>query len=182
VVYLTFDDGPSRYTPQILAILGAHGAHATFFMLGHAAQDNPLRARAVIAAGDAVGNHTWNHPDLRHLSDEAILTQLHRTRAVLPLGAGSCFRPPYGATNAHVRNLAARYGYRQMLWNVDPRDWSRPGSNVVFKRVISKVHDGSVVLLHDGGGNRSGTVAAVRRFVAWRANHGYVMESLPACR
>jgi peptidoglycan/xylan/chitin deacetylase (PgdA/CDA1 family) len=182
VVYLTFDDGPSQYTPQIVATLTAYGAHATFFMLGRAAVANPLRARAVISAGNAVGNHTWGHPDLTKLANSAILTQLHETRAVLPLGAGRCFRPPYGETDNRVRRLASQYGYRQMLWNVDPRDWSRPGSRVVFNRVITKVRNGSIVLLHDGGGNRSGTVAAVRLIVPWLSEHGYRMVSLPSCR
>lgn len=182
VVYLTFDDGPSPYTPQILKILRQHGAHATFFMVGYAAASQKARARAVIESGNAIGNHTYGHPALNRLSNAGITSQLGRAQKVFPDGAGGCFRPPYGATNNRVRRTASAAGYKQYMWTVDPRDWARPGSNAIFNRVVSHVRPGSIILLHDGGGGREGTVAAVRRLVPWLKKKGYMMVTLPGCR
>lgn len=182
VVYLTFDDGPSGYTPQILSILAAHNAKATFFMVGYQAAGNQSLVRRVLREGHAVGNHTWSHANLTRLSSAGVASQLQRDKAVLTSGMGRCFRPPYGATNSRVRKVAASKGYRQILWSVDPKDWTRPGSNVIFNRVVSRVRNGAIVLLHDGGGPRSSTVAATRRIVAWLDSHGYQMITLPACR
>lgn len=182
VVYLTFDDGPSPYTPQILKILRQHGAHATFFMVGYAAASQKARARAVIESGNAIGNHTYGHPALSKLSNPGITSQLRRAQAVFPDGAGGCFRPPYGATNTRVRKTASAAGYKQYMWTVDPRDWSRPGSNAIFNRVAANVRPGSIILLHDGGGGRGGTIAALKRIVPWLKKKGYMMVTLPGCR
>lgn len=181
VVYLTFDDGPRPiYTSQILTALRQHGAKATFFMVGKSVKAHPALVRDVRARGHAIGNHTYSHPDLTKLTRAQITTELASTDALL--GWRRCFRPPYGALNANVRSVAAARGQRIVLWTVDPRDWSRPGSSVIVSRVLTNIRPGSVVLFHDGGGNRRQTVEAVRTILPWLARNGYVTKTLPRCR
>ncbi|GAA3116787.1 peptidoglycan/xylan/chitin deacetylase (PgdA/CDA1 family) [Kribbella aluminosa] len=128
VVYLTFDDGPDRvWTPRVLAMLAKHGAHATFFMLAQHSRRLPDLVDEVRAAGDAVGNHSVSHPKLTKLSPAALHAQVAN-------GIQSrCFRPPYGATDHRVLAEIRRDGLQQVLWDVDPRDWSRPGVAVIVK-------------------------------------------------
>jgi peptidoglycan/xylan/chitin deacetylase (PgdA/CDA1 family) len=164
-VALTFDDGPDpTWTPQILRVLAQHHAVGTFFDIGTHASARPDIVRAEFAAGHGVGNHTWTHPDLTHLLTPAVLSQLDQTDAVLQQSTGvrtSCLRPPYDAIDPAVRALTAQRGLTMMLYDVDPRDWARPGAQTIAARVLGAIHAGSIVDLHDGGGNRSETVAAL---------------------
>ncbi len=181
VVYLSFDDGPRPiYTSQILTALRQYGAKATFFMVGKSVKAHPSLVREVRARGHAIGNHTYTHPDLTKLTRTEITTELAKTDALL--GWRRCLRPPYGALNANVRSVAAARGQRIVLWTLDPRDWSRPGTTVIVNRVVKNVRSGSVVLFHDGGGNRRQTVEAVRQILPWLARNGYVTKTLPSCR
>ncbi len=180
VVYLTFDDGPNAtYTPQVLALLKRYNARATFFMLGQNAAANPKLVNAVRAQGHAIGNHTWNHPALTRLSNGAIAQQLTRTTAVL--GRRACVRPPYGDHNARVDAVIRSTGAKVVIWTVDPVDWARPGSGVIASRVINRVRPGSVVLMHDGGGPRAQTVAALGQILPSLQRQGYVFRALPGC-
>ncbi|HYU85291.1 MAG TPA: polysaccharide deacetylase family protein, partial [Kribbellaceae bacterium] len=149
VVYLTFDDGPDpRWTPQVLDLLQRYDARGTFFMLGDEVRANPGLVRRVRDAGHAIGNHSVDHKDLTKVSAARLRTEI----AGGP--ASRCFRPPYGATNARVRAAIRAAGLRQVLWDVDPDDWQRPGARVIASRILTHVHNGDVVLMHDGGGNR----------------------------
>jgi peptidoglycan/xylan/chitin deacetylase (PgdA/CDA1 family) len=167
---LTFDDGPSpTYTPPILAILKQAGVHATFFELGECASYHKDVQRAVYAAGHEIGVHTWNHYDMTKLSDDQVRAELTRTmtlfRANCPGIVLRWMRPPYGATNAHVKALIESVGLRQIMWGPDTEDWKRPGEDLIYQRIMNGAHNGAVVLCHDGGGPRDGTVNAVRRAV-----------------
>lgn len=181
-VAVTFDDGPSpAYTPQVLELLERYHARATFFVLGCCAVGHPDLVRRTAAAGHEIGIHSWSHPQYPRLSDAAIAADLARCRALLqPLVDQPIrwMRPPYGAHNARVDAAINAAGLRVAMWSVDPRDWSRPGAAVVAARVLGQVRDGSVVLLHDGGGDRSGTVAALRTILAELQRRGFRLVTM----
>jgi peptidoglycan-N-acetylglucosamine deacetylase len=175
-VYLTFDDGPSQYTPAILDILRATHSTATFFELGFRQAKYPAEAAQVRAEGSSIGNHTYNHPDLTALTPGQVRWQLsHGPRS-------RCLRPPYGATNPGVRRIVAQQGLREVLWTTDTLDWTRPGTAKIIKAATGpSVRGGSTVLLHDGGGNRSQTVAALPKIISTLQQRGYVIRSIPGC-
>ncbi len=181
VVYLTFDDGPHpRWTPQILQVLNQYQVRATFFVVGQQAARYGALARREHAAGHGIGNHTWSHRSLRGVSYARFRQEALRTQQVLGPLDSRCLRPPYGAMDSHTRQYAHSLGYRLVLWTVDPRDWQRPGANVIAGRVLSQVHPGSIVVLHDAGGDRAQTVAALRMFLPRLRAAGYRMA--PICR
>ena len=182
---LTFDDGPNpAYTPQIVAELAAARVPATFFTLGYEGAARPDLLQAEARAGNSVEDHTWDHPSLPRLSPTAIASQLARTADLIQQAVGvrpKCFRPPYEATNSVVTSVAASLGLVQVLWNVDPTDWRRPGVDTIVANVLSHAtgHD-VVILLHDGGGDRSQTVAALPRIISGLRARGYHFTRLCA--
>ncbi len=184
-IYLTFDDGPSSaHTRRVLELLDQYDAKATFFQVGEEAAARPQLTRAVVERGHALGNHTWNHKDLRKLSRRAVSHQINRTSAVLGRISGrpvTCLRPPYGAKNARVKAVIRSKKLAMKLWDIDPRDWKRPGAAAIAKKVVSKAHPSAVVLMHDGGGNRSQSVKALKRILEALGEKGYRFETLPAC-
>ena len=185
VIYLTFDDGPSAgHTRRVLELLDDYEAKATFFQVGEVAAARPELTRAVVEKGHALGSHTWNHKDLRKLSRRAESHQITRTSAVLSRISGrpiTCLRPPYGAKNARVMSVIRSKKLAMKLWDIDPRDWKKPGASVIAKRIISRAHPGAVVLMHDGGGNRSQSVKALKRILEALGKKGYRYETLPGC-
>jgi peptidoglycan/xylan/chitin deacetylase (PgdA/CDA1 family) len=179
MVALTFDDGPSVYTPHVLATLNRYGAHATFFEIGR--QVGPLAAtsRAVIRAGNVIGNHTWSHPDLTPQNTAA---QVRPTQAAIydATGFRPCLlRPPYGVAPAGVVGIVRSLGLLTIQWDVDPADWSRPGAAVIAQRVLQSVRPGSIVIMHDGGGDRSETVQALGTIVPTLLSRGYHLVTVP---
>lgn len=122
---LTFDDGPSPYTEELLDMLGEYGIPATFFLLGKNVHLRPDLVRRMVAEGHEVGNHSWSHPQLRHLSEEQQMAELGRTTAALrELGAEPHFvRPPYGAFNDITAKVARDLGLSIVLWSFDSNDW-----------------------------------------------------------
>jgi peptidoglycan/xylan/chitin deacetylase (PgdA/CDA1 family) len=178
-VALTFDDGPSVYTPQVLAILNRYGVHATFFEIGRQVGPLAATAQAVIQAGDVIGDHTWSHPDLTAANAAA---QLRSARAAIHSVTGfrpCLMRPPYGIAPPGVVGIARSLGLLTIQWDVDPADWSRPGAAAVAGRVLSGVHPGSIVIMHDGGGDRSETVEALRTIVPALLARGYHLVTVP---
>ncbi|MFD4656019.1 polysaccharide deacetylase family protein [Kitasatospora sp. NPDC058444] len=182
VVYLTFDDGPSpAYTPKVLATLSRYGVRATFFEIGQNVAAHPSVTAQVAKQGHSVQNHSWSHPDLRRLSAAALNAQLADTDKAIRAQTGrtpNCLRPPYGAVNSTVRSKAATLGKQVVLWSVDPADWSRPGTAAISSRVLNNVRPGSVILLHDGGGDRSQTVAALPTIISTLKSRGYGFATL----
>jgi peptidoglycan-N-acetylglucosamine deacetylase len=176
VVYLTFDDGPGPYTNQVLQILRATGSTATFFQLGINAQGQGRINAAIRAQGSNIANHSYSHPDLTTLSQA-------RLRYQIANGPKSrCFRPPYGATNATVRKAIAAAGARQVLWIVDTLDWKKPGVGQLEYYGSSRlVQDGGIILMHDGGGEREQTVAALPQMIKNLKARGFKVRALPYC-
>jgi peptidoglycan/xylan/chitin deacetylase (PgdA/CDA1 family) len=185
VIYLTFDDGPSAtYTKRVLDLLDEYDAKATFFELGENAIAHPQLTSSVVERGHALGNHTWNHKDLRRLSRGRLNHQITRTSAVLDRISGqriTCLRPPYGAVNKRVRSAIRGKKLGMKLWDIDPRDWKRPGVAAITRRVVSHTHPGAVSLMHDGGGNRSQSVRALKRILRSLSKKGYRFKTLPGC-
>jgi peptidoglycan-N-acetylglucosamine deacetylase len=167
-VALTFDDGPSpAYTPRILRTLQRLHVHATFFVIGYLAQAYPAIVREESRLGMAVGNHTYNHPEVppfAQLPRVLMRDEISLTAKVLArLGVHTdVFRPPAGSTSPAVEHVASALGERVVLWSVDPADWvAGSTAKEIAARVLSAVHPGSIVVLHDGGGNRTATLAAL---------------------
>lgn len=178
-VYLTFDDGPDAvYTPQVLAVLHEYEVHATFFEIGRNVTEHPDVTRMVLAAGDKVGNHTWSHADLARLSTVQIRRQLDRMETALG-HRPRCVRAPYGAVNARVGAVLKQRGQLEVLWTVDTRDWSRPGVARIVERVLKHVGPDARILMHDGGGDRSQTVQALRIIIPTLLRRGYAFGQLP---
>ena len=182
-IYLTFDDGPSApWTGQALDLLKRHRAKATFFALGSQLAAYPRLARRIVREGHAIGNHTYSHVDLTRVSDARFFSEVDRTQALIRRFAGigtRWLRPPYGAVDSRVRSLASRRAYRVALWDVDPQDWRRPGVSSIVGNVLANAGPGDVVLLHDGGGDRSQTVAALARVLRTLSARGYTFKALP---
>lgn len=174
VLYLTFDDGPQvEWTPKVLQVLAKHRAKATFFVLGREAAAHPGLITLIRRGGHTIGNHTWDHPKLTHLPEGKL-------RQEISTGVKSkCFRPPFRDTNARVEAVAASYHQRQVLWDVDTKDWSKPGAAAIEGAVLSGARPGAIILLHDGGGNRAETVAALDRALTKLTRQGYTYRALP---
>jgi peptidoglycan-N-acetylglucosamine deacetylase len=184
-VYLTFDDGPSIYTPQLLSELKAKGVPATFFVIGANAAQHPNYVQQEHADGHGIGDHTWDHPDLTTLSPAQIRQELDSTAVEIANLTGtrpSLWRPPYGAFNDTVTQIASSLGLSMRLWDVNPEDYTTPGTDVIVSRVVDNVSDGAIILMHDGSPDgtedRSQTVAAVPTIIDQLRDLGYKFGSL----
>jgi peptidoglycan/xylan/chitin deacetylase (PgdA/CDA1 family) len=185
IVALTFDDGPSSYTPQVLDILKRAGVHGTFFLIGQQVSGYASFARRALREGHVLANHSWNHADLSGGAGGQ-LTQTNRAirRAT---GYTPCiFRAPYGAVSSLLIGQARSQGMLTIGWDVDPQDWSRPGSGAIESggpasaaRILGNTRSGSIILMHDGGGPRDQTVAALPRIIATLKRRGYSMVTVP---
>ncbi len=183
-VALTFDDGPSSYTLSVLAVLARYHVPATFFAVGYLAAAHPDLLIAEANAGMSVEDHAWDHPDLTRLSIAAVDDELTRTANTIRAATGhrpTCFRPPYGSTNNTVAAEGAKLGLAQILWNVDPSDYLRPGANIIASRVLAAATGhGLVIAIHDGGGDRTQTVAALPAIIQGLHARGYTFIRLCA--
>jgi len=164
-IALTFDDGPGPQTTTILNLLKANHAPATFFMLG---QNVRMRggalARRMVADGHELANHSWSHTALGGGGPRAS-SEIARTNAAIrrTTGVTPClFRPPYGSTGADLVRRVRGLGMTSVLWDVDTNDWQLPGAGTLTARLSNMPRSGSIVLMHDAGGPRGQTVAAVR--------------------
>jgi peptidoglycan-N-acetylglucosamine deacetylase len=177
VVALTIDDGPSPvYTPQILKILRRYGITASFSMIGRNAATFPGIARQVAAAGHMIVNHTWNHYNLRYMSAVAVQDEIAQATDAIHAATGerpSMFRAPYGVWSPAVFSYCAQARLTPLAWSVDPRDWSRPGISAIVRNIVADTRTGSIILEHDGGGNRSQTVAALKIWLPRLLDAGY---------
>jgi cellulose synthase/poly-beta-1,6-N-acetylglucosamine synthase-like glycosyltransferase/peptidoglycan/xylan/chitin deacetylase (PgdA/CDA1 family)/spore germination protein YaaH len=182
-VALTFDDGPDpKWTPRILDLLKANGVTATFFLVGVNAEKYPDLVRRIVAEGHEIGNHTYYHPDLAVCWPEHIKLELNATQLLLETITGrstTLFRPPYAADTSPSSladlaplRIANEMNYLVVLENIDPQDWARPGAEVILQRIKQQRRDGSIILLHDAGGDRSQTVTALPRIIEWLRTRG----------
>jgi peptidoglycan/xylan/chitin deacetylase (PgdA/CDA1 family) len=178
VVALTFDDGPGPYTHQILDILKRNGVHATFFLIGQQVSGGAAILKRALREGNALANHSWNHSNLAGGG----AGQLSSTQAAIRRATGytpCVFRPPYGATSSLLVGQARAQGLDTILWDVDPRDWARPGSGAIYSNVVGHTRPGSIILSHDAGGPREQTVAAYRSIIPTLKRRGYRFATVP---
>ncbi len=176
-IALTIDDGPSPvYTPQILAILEKYQVTASFSMVGENVGYYPGVARDVAAAGHLIVNHTWDHSDLTAMSASAARTEIARATDAIVAAVGrrpEIFRAPYGAWSRPVLEYCERERLLPLDWSVDPRDWARPGVATIVRNIMKNTRTGSIILEHDGGGDRAQTVAALADVIPRLLDQGY---------
>lgn len=190
-VALSFDDGPDPlYTPQMLETLRRFGVRSTFFVIGRELERHVDLAERIVAAGHELGNHTYTHPWLTKLEEEARRDELERTDRLIRAVSGkrpTVFRPPFLAWDEAVVRLAESFGYATVgAANVEAADWTMPGVSFIVEKTLACLRPGAVLLFHDGGGDRSQTVEAVGLLLAELERLGYrtatVGELLAACR
>lgn len=186
---LTFDDGPDpEWTPKVLDKLKQYDAHAVFFVTGTMASRHPDLVRRMVAEGHEIGLHTFNHPDLAYQTKSRIDWELTQNQLVLAGAAGirtSLFRPPYSSFSDAmddkswpVTEYIGSLGYITVLNNTDSEDWKRPGVGEIIERATPKGTSGSIVLMHDSGGDRSQTVTALDTFLPEMQDRGYEFANL----
>lgn len=183
-VALTYDDGPAPGTvgtAGILALLEAQHAKATFFVIGEEVHRRPAILAAAAKAGMEIENHGERHANMAHLGEgplRRVIAQGARTIAAVTKRRPIFLRPPFGSQSARVRRVAHALGERVVIWSVDTRDWTNPGSATIVARVLRQVRPGAIVLMHDGGANRSQTVTATRELLVSLKARGYRMVTL----
>src|SRR3954468_389233 len=153
-IAMTYDDGPhAANTPRLLDMLKERKIHATFFMCGENAIQYPQIIKRMIAEGHEVANHSYSHPQLSKMSDEAVHKELQRTHDAIVAGGGvvpKLMRPPYGAfTERQQRWAFGEFGYKTILWDVDPLDWKVRNAAHVESEILKQTVAGSIVLSHD---------------------------------
>ncbi len=180
VFALTFDDGPDpTYTPQVLKILRQKHAPATFFMIGKMVRAHALTGQLVVRAGHPIGGHSWTHPKRTHNP----ASEIELTDAMIKEKLGitpTMFRPPYGMLKNGLAREASKHNEDVILWSSDSADYSKHSSAAHIKaNVMRNLAPGGIALMHDGGGNRSKTVAALPGLIDGIRNRGYKLVTVP---
>ncbi|MFG2877814.1 polysaccharide deacetylase family protein [Streptomyces sp. NPDC048337] len=178
-VNITIDDGPDpRWTPQVLDVLAKYDAKATFCMIGPQAKAHPDLVKKVVAAGHRLCDHTMDHDTSMDKKPVAYQEQqiLDAKRLIEEAAGGGAkveyYRAPGGAFTPDSRRIAAANGMRPLGWNVDTKDFGKPGVAAIVAAVKNEIGNGPTVLFHDGGGNRSQTVEALDQVLAWLKEQG----------
>ncbi|MFJ3233852.1 polysaccharide deacetylase family protein [Streptomyces sp. NPDC086787] len=178
-VNITIDDGPDpTWTPKVLQVLRDNGVKATFCMVGPQAKAHPDLVRAVVAAGHRLCDHSVDHDTTMDKKSQAYQSQqiLDAEKMITDASGGVrplYYRAPGGAFTPYSRELAASHGMRPLGWNVDSKDFERPGTTAIVGTVRRELHLGPTLLFHDAGGDRSQTVAALREILPWLKQQGY---------
>ncbi|WP_441246694.1 polysaccharide deacetylase family protein [Kitasatospora sp. McL0602] len=181
-VALTFDDGPGPATGQVLDLLAQYGAHATFCQIGPQATANPAIVHRILAEGHRLCDHTVHHPQPLHtLPHQQQVYEIDAAKDMIVQAGGAgtkvaWFRAPGGDFTAENRLIAAQDNLRPLGWTVDPRDWARPGVPAIVTAVQQQLKPGGIVLMHDGGGDRSQSVAALKQLLPWLIAQGYTFD------
>jgi len=182
VIALTFDDGPApKYTEQVLKILKQQNIKATFFCVGEMVHDYPQTAKLVVADGHAIGNHTWNHW-LKKMDSSTAAHEIESTAKQMYETMGvktSLFRPPFGSLTNGVADYAKKKNYAILMWSDDAEDYRRPPVSQLVNTVLRYAKPGGMVLMHDGGGNRSNTVQALPQIIDALKKRGYRFVTVP---
>jgi peptidoglycan/xylan/chitin deacetylase (PgdA/CDA1 family) len=175
VVALTFDDGPSSYTSAVLDVLKREQVHATFFLIGQQVAGGASLVRRELAEGHMLADHTWSHADVSGGGGFAS-GQITSTASAIQKATGfrpCLFRAPYGAVSGSLIGVAHGLDFTTVQWDVDPQDWALPGSGAIYSRIVGGAHNGSIILMHDGGGPRSQTLAALPGIIRTLKARGY---------
>ncbi|MFJ3216196.1 polysaccharide deacetylase family protein [Kitasatospora sp. NPDC086801] len=181
-VALTFDDGPGPATGQILDLLAQYHAKATFCEIGQNAAANPALVKRVLAAGHRLCDHSVHHPQpFAKLPHDKAAYEISAAKDMIVQAGGpgtrvGWFRAPGGGFNADNEQITASLGMSSLGWSVDPRDWSRPGVPAIVSTVQKQLKPGGVILMHDGGGDRTQTVAALKQLLPWLVAQGYTFD------
>ena len=187
-IALTFDDGPNEpYTSQILQILKDNNIKATFFLLGKNVEAFPDAARAIVAAGHAIGNHSYDHRQLLTKTSTQVSQEILKTEKAIEDATGrktTLFRPPYGDKNTLTVHETRKLGYVMVEWSVSAEDWRKPGPQKIVDNVMSHIRNGDIILMHDGdkwrhGSDRSQTVQALPVIIARLRQQGYAFVTVP---
>lgn len=180
-IALTFDDGPDPpYTERVMSVLERERVPATFFLIGRQLAADAELVRRELRDGFLLGDHTWSHRNVSSASS-ADRAEIRDTRNEIERVTGfqTCLmRPPYGATSPALVRFNAGLGLDTVNWNVDSTDWSRPGTATIVRLIMKETRPGSIILMHDGGGNRSETVAALPTVIHRLRAKGYQFVSL----
>jgi cellulose synthase/poly-beta-1,6-N-acetylglucosamine synthase-like glycosyltransferase/peptidoglycan/xylan/chitin deacetylase (PgdA/CDA1 family) len=182
-VAITFDDGPDPdWTPAILDILKERGVKAAFFVVGREAERYPEIVERIVAEGHEIGNHSYTHANLAELPDALVRLELNSNQRLIESLTGhttTLFRPPYNADSRPTNMdeiapiaVAESLGYLTVLENIDPKDWQEPDPDELLRRAKAARGNGNILLLHDGGGDRSPTVAALPAILDWLDERG----------
>lgn len=180
-IALTFDDGPSKYTQAILDILKDKDVKATFYNLGSQAATYPDLVRAVVDDGHELASHTNAHQNLPTLDRDSLRAEISSAFDTLEQGAGArpqMMRAPYGAFTASEWARAGDLISCNVLWNIDTRDWERPGAAAITNTVLSNAYNGAIVLMHDGGGNREQNIQALPGIIDGLRDAGYELVTV----
>jgi peptidoglycan/xylan/chitin deacetylase (PgdA/CDA1 family) len=181
-VALTFDDGPGPYTPQVLTVLERFHVRATFFVIGTMLRYFSASVRREIADGDAIGDHTETHPEMARLSAHDQYEQLFEQIARIELLDGprpDLFRPPYGSFNATTMRQLHHLRLLMVLWSADTDDYLRPGVATIVQRALANAKPGAIILMHDAGGERTQTIAALPAIINGLRARGFNLVTVP---
>jgi polysaccharide deacetylase family sporulation protein PdaB len=186
-IALTFDDGPNDpYTSEVLKVLKDNHVRATFFLVGKNVEANPQAAREIVAAGHAIGNHSYDHRNLVTRTNAQVRDEILKAEKAIEEATGqktALFRPPYGDKDAFTLRQTRQLGYVMIEWSVSAEDWRRPGPRRIVANVVKDVRNGSIILMHDGDkirrGDRSQTVAALPQIIAQLRQEGYEFVTIP---
>lgn len=181
-IALTFDDGPGPYTPEVLSVLERFHVHATFFAIGKMLRYFSASTVREIKDGDVIGDHTETHPEMATLSAHDQHEELFEQIARIELLGGRrpvLFRPPYGSFNATTMRELRSLHLLMVLWSVDASDYLQPGVPVIVQRALAGAHPGAIILLHDAGGDRTQTVAALPTIIRDLRARGFRLVTVP---
>jgi peptidoglycan-N-acetylglucosamine deacetylase len=181
-VALTFDDGPGPYTPDVLSVLESFHVHATFFAIGKMERYFSSSTVREIEDGDVIGDHTESHPFLAQLSAHDQHEELFEQIARIELLGGKrpdLFRPPYGSFNATTMRELRALHLLMVLWSVDTNDYRQPGVPVIVERALAGARPGAIILMHDAGGIRTQTIAALPAIIRGLHARGYRLVTVP---
>lgn len=182
IAALTFDDGPSpSATPLILKVLRRNHIHATFFVLGEHGSAYPELLTQIVSQGNELGNHSWDHPHLVLHGTAFARDQIQRTNDLIVAKSGThpaFFRPPYGQYTLGIMSAAHQAGLTTTLWSDTAFDWLTPGAAVIAHNVLTHLKPGSIILMHDGGGDRRQTVEALSQIIREGQAQGYRFVTL----
>ncbi len=181
-VALTFDDGPGIYTERILDALRRGHAKGTFFTVGRQIGSFPLPLQRSVAEGNEIGDHTWNHADLTKLAPKDLTAEITDQAAALQqdgLPRPRLFRPPYGAYNDATLAATAKQKMLTVMWTIDSSDYMATDPVALSKYVLGLAQPGAIILMHDGGGNRTVTSQALPLIVRGLSKAGFKMVTVP---
>jgi peptidoglycan/xylan/chitin deacetylase (PgdA/CDA1 family) len=181
-IALTFDDGPGPYTPGVLSVLEQAHVRATFFAIGKMERYFSESTVREIRDGDVVGDHTETHPFLAHMSAHEQHEELFEQIARIELLGGArptLFRPPYGSFNATTLGELRALHLLMVMWSVDTGDYAQPGVQAIVQRVLAGARPGAIMLMHDGGGDRAQTIAALPLIIRELRARGFHLVTVP---